>query len=100
MQTIIDKMLPARHHTVLANEVVRNIVSQQPSIDTQGRHTLKVEAHKAQPGDIELVSRRHPDQNLVIDYVEEYSDVAVLVFYVGHPSPREVMKDRLLTVAR
>jgi hypothetical protein len=87
-------------NTITVNAIIREAVAQAPGAEVQDRRIRKVRAEDVRPGDIELTSRRHLDQNLVIDSCEPYSDVSVLIFYVGHPSPREVMHDRILTVAR
>lgn len=84
----------------LINQVIRAAVAQAPGAEVENRTIRKVRADMAHAGDIELTSRRHLDQNLVIDRVEDYNDLAVLVFYVGHDGPREVMRNRILTVAR
>lgn len=87
-------------NTVLVNKIIRYAVSQAPGDEIESRTITKVRADQVRSGDIELTSRKHLDQNLVVDRMEEYSDIAVLIFYVGHDSPREVMRDRRLTVAR
>lgn len=87
-------------NTLLINSIIRLAVAQSPGAEVESRKIKKVRAEDVRPGDIELTSRRHLDQNLVIDSVEEYSEVSVLIFYVGHDSPREVMGNRILTVAR
>lgn len=87
-------------NTAIVNQVIRLAVAQAPGAEVENRRIKKVRADAVRSGDIELTSRRHLDQNLVIDRMEEYSDAAVLVFYVGHNSPREVMRSRSLTVAR
>lgn len=87
-------------HTLLINAVIRQAVAQAPGSAVEDRKIKKVRADESRSGDIELTSRRHLNQNLVIDRVEAYSEVSVLIFYVGHDSPREVMSDRILTVAR
>lgn len=88
-------------NTLLVNSIIRHAVAQAPGAEVEGRKIMKVQAQHLAPGDIELTSRKHLDQNLVIDYIEDYSDEAVLVMYVGHDGPpREVQKSRRITVAR
>lgn len=84
----------------LVNAIIRTAVAQAPGAEVEDRTIKKVRAEQVRAGDIELTSRRHLDQNLVIDSMEDYSEMSVLIFYVGHDGPREVMRDRILTVAR
>lgn len=100
MQNIIRDTVIDDAHTSIINRIIREAVAQAPGAEVESRRILKVNAEQMRSGDIELTSRKHLDQNLVIDYVEDYSDLSVLVFYVGHASPREVMRDRRVTVAR
>lgn len=87
-------------NTILVNSIIREAVAQAPGAEVEDRTIRKVRAEQVRSGDIELTSRKHLDQNLVVDRVENYSEVSVLIFYVGHDSPREVMSSRVLTVAR
>lgn len=100
MQNIIRDTVIDDANTSIINRIIREAVAQAPGAEVESRRILKINAEQMRSGDIELTSRKHLDQNLVIDYVEEYSDLGVLVFYVGHTSPREVMRDRRVTVAR
>lgn len=96
---IVESMIEDNHR-VLINNIIRMAVAQAPGAEVEDRKVLKVRADQVKGGDIELTSRRHLDQNLVIDRAEPYNDVSTLIFYVGHDSPREVMSNRTLTVAR
>lgn len=100
MQNIIRDTVIDDANTSIINRIIREAVAQAPGAEVESRRILKINAEQMRSGDIELTSRKHLDQNLVIDYVEEYSDLGVLVFYVGHDTPREVMRDRRVTVAR
>lgn len=100
MQDYIRDTIVEDANRALVNQIIRTAVAQAPGAEVENRTIKKVRADMVRSGDIELTSRRHLDQNLVIDRMEEYRDVAVLIFYVGYDSPREVMRDRILTVAR
>lgn len=99
MSTTIDNIRD-EDNVCLVNQIIRDLVAQAPGAEVDDRTIKKVRADQVRSGDIELTSRKHLDQNLVIDRMEEYSNIAVLIFYVGHDSPREVLSDRRLTVAR
>lgn len=99
MSTTIDNIRD-EDNVCLVNQIIRDLVAQAPGAEVDDRTIKKVRADQVRSGDIELTSRKHLDQNLVIDRVEEYNDIAVLIFYVGYDSPREVLSDRRLTVAR
>lgn len=96
---IVESMIEDNHRA-LVNSIIRLAVAQAPGAEVEDRKVIKVRADQVKSGDIELTSRKHLDQNLVIDRMEEYRDVSVLIFYVGHDSPREVMANRIVTVAR
>lgn len=100
MQDIIRTTITNDAETLIVNRIIREAVAQAPGAEVESRRILKLNAEQLRSGDIELTSRKHLNQNLVVDYIEDYGEVSVLVFYVGHSSPREVMRDRRVTVAR
>lgn len=100
MQSIIRETVVEDANTAIINRIIRMAVAQAPGAEVEDRRMLKVNAEQLHSGDIELTSKKHLDQNLVVDRVEEYNAQAVLVFYVGHDSPREVLRTRRVTVAR
>lgn len=100
VSTAMPTDLVTEANDILVNSIIRAAVAQAPGAEVEERKIKKVRADEARSGDIELTSRRHLDQNLVIDRVEEYTEMSVLIFYVGHDSPREVLSSRIVTVAR
>lgn len=100
MQQFIQDTVVADADTAVINRIIREAVAQAPGAEVEDRRILKINAEQMRSGDIELTSKKHLDQNLVVDYVEDYNKEAVLVFYVGHEGPREVARNRRVTVAR
>lgn len=61
---------------------------------------VEVNAEQMRSRDIELTSRKHLNQHLAVDDIEQYGDLGVLVLHVGHATARAVTRDRRVTVAR